>query len=352
LVGEVWLCSGQSNMEYSMRKNSKFEKAAHGAGPENELEKADNSNIRIFLVRTNYSKPDNRHQTWDTAVGKPLRDFSAPGYFFAKELYSKLHVPIGVISNAVPGSAIEPFLPDTGKFYVTMVKPLAPFALKGFCWYQGETNCFMEDTVQYPAKMKRLIESWRGLWGGGELPFYFVQIAPFVYSKTKSSVYLEPAFWGAQEKALTLPHTGMVITSDLVDSLQDLHPAYKWEIGRRLALWALAKDYGQTGVYSGPVYTDMVIKGRKIELRFGEVGSGLVSHDGRALDWFEVAGADGQFVKGVAKIEGDDKVVVSAKGVEVPVAVRFGWNEAAQPNLFNKEGLPAMPFRTNNNRDK
>jgi sialate O-acetylesterase len=105
-------------------------------------------------------------------------------------------------------------------------------------------------------------------------------------------------------------------------------------------------------VYSGPVYKGMVIKGRKIELSFGEVGSGLVSHDGRALDWFEVAGADGQFVKGVAKIEGVDKVLVSAKGVKVPVAVRFGWNEAAQPNLFNKEGLPAMPFRTNNNRDK
>ena len=350
LVGEVWFCGGQSNMEYSMRKNSKFEKAAHGAGPENELEKADNPKIRIFLVKTNYSKSDNRHQTWDSAVGKSLRDFSAPGYFFAKELYNKLHVPIGVISNAVPGSAIEPFLPDTGKFYMTMVKPLAPFALKGFCWYQGETNCFMGDTIRYPAKMRRLIESWRGLWGGGELPFYFVQIAPFFYSRTTGSVYSEPAFWGAQEKALALPHTGMVVTSDLVDSLQDLHPAYKWEIGRRLALWALAKDYSQPGVYSGPVYKDMVIKGRKIELRFEEVGSGLVSHDGRALDWFEVAGVDGQFVKGVATIDGNDKVVVLAKGVAAPVSVRFGWNEAAQPNLYNKEGLPAMPFRVNNER--
>jgi len=341
---------GQCNMEYSMRKNSKFEKASHGAGPENELEKADNPKIRIFLVKTNYSKSDNRHQTWDTAVGKPLREFSAPGYFFAKELYSKLHVPIGVIANAVPGSAIEPFLADTGKFYMTMVKPLAPFALRGFCWYQGETNCFMGDTIQYPAKMRKLIESWRGLWGGGELPFYFVQIAPFFYSRTTGSVYSEAAFWGAQEKALALPHTGMVVTSDLVDSLQDLHPAYKWEIGRRLALWALAKDYGQPGVYSGPVYKSMVIKGRKIELSFGEVGSGLVSHDGRALDWFEVAGADGRFVQATAKIEGNDKVVVSAKGVESPVSARFGWNEAAQPNLYNKEGLPAMPFRVNNER--
>ncbi|HEY4287587.1 MAG TPA: beta-L-arabinofuranosidase domain-containing protein [Puia sp.] len=366
LVGEVWLCSGQSNMEYSMRKNSKFEKAAHGAGPENELEKADNPNIRIFLVRTNYSKPDTKNirRAWDTAAGAPLRDFSAPGYFFAKELYNKLHVPIGVIANAVPGSAIEPYLPggegaDTaalrGKFFLTMVKPLAPYALKGFCWYQGETNCFMNDTLRYPQKMKTLIESWRGLWGSDELPFYFVQIAPFYYSHSNGGGQAhtpesEAAFWGAQEKALALPHTGMVVTSDLVDSLQDLHPAYKWEIGRRLALWALAKDYGQPGVYSGPVYKSMQIKGRKIELSFVEVGSGLVSHDGRPLDWFEVAGMDGQYVKGAAKLDGNGKVIVSARGVKTPVAVRFGWNEAAQPNLFNKEGLPAMPFRVNNER--
>jgi DUF1680 family protein len=355
LVGEVWLCGGQSNMEYSMRKNSKFERAAHGAGPENELEKADNPNIRIFLVKTGYSKSDNRHQTWDTAVGKSLRDFSAPGYFFAKELYNKLHVPIGVIANAVPGSAIEPFLPDTGKFYMTMVRPLAPYAIKGFCWYQGETNCFMGDTIQYPAKMRRLIESWRGLWEGPDLSFYFVQIAPYYYSRSNGGNQAhtpesEAAFWGAQETALALPHTGMVVTSDLVDSLQDLHPAYKWEVGRRLALWALAKDYGQALVCSGPVYKNMVINGPKIELTFGDVGTGLVSHDGRALDWFEIAGADGQFVRATATIEGMDKVVISAKDVAVPVAVRFGWNEAAQPNLYNREGLPAMPFRVNNER--
>ena len=259
LIGEVWLCGGQSNMEYSMRKNSKFEKAAHGAGPE-MIGAGGNPSIRIFLVKTNYSKSDNRHQTWDTAVGKSLRDFSAPGYFFAKSLYNKLHVPIGVISNAVPGSAIEPFLPgdeggDTarsrGKLYQTMVKPLAPFSLRGFCWYQGETNCFMGDTAQYPAKMRRLIESWRGLWGGGELPFYFVQIAPFFYSRTTGSVYSEAAFWGAQEKALAMPHTGMVVTSDLVDSLQDLHPAYKWEIRRRVALWAWQRTMVRRGSIRG-----------------------------------------------------------------------------------------------------
>jgi sialate O-acetylesterase len=361
LVGEVWLCSGQSNMEYSMRKNSKFEKAAHGAGPVNELERANNPNIRIFLVRTNYSKADNRGQPWDTAVGKPLRDFSAPGYFFAKDLYERLQVPIGVIANAVPGSAIEPFLPggedggDTaasrGKFYQTMVRPLAPYAIKGFCWYQGETNCFLNDTIRYPQKMRTLIESWRGLWQDPGLSFYFVQIAPFYYSHSTGgdqphTPESEPAFWAAQEKALALPHTGMVVTSDLVDSLQDLHPAYKWEIGRRLALWALAKDYGQALVYSGPRYRQATAKGRKMIVVFDETGGGLVSHDGKSLDWFDIAGADGKFVRAKAIIEGKDKVIVEAKDVRTPVAVRFGWNEAAQPNLYNKEGLPAMPFRS------
>jgi len=343
LVGEVWLCSGQSNMEYTMRKNSKFDTVEEAGDPE----------IRLFLVGTHYSKPEARG-VWNPAVGEGLRAFSAPGYFFAKELHARLRVPVGVIANAVPGSAIEPYLPDSGKFYTTMVKPLAPYGIRGFCWYQGETNCFENDTVAYPGKMKRLVEGWRGLWEGADLPFYFVQIAPFYYSKSNGggqphSVESEADFWGAQEKALALPHTGMVVTSDLVDSLKDLHPGHKREVGRRLALWALAKDYGQRLVCSGPVFRGATVKGKKVEIGFDEVGSGLVSHNTRPLDWFEVAGADGRFVPAKAKIAGVGKVVLSS-GVKDPKAVRFGWNEAAQPNLFNKEGLPAMPFRVNVDR--
>ncbi|MBS1605929.1 MAG: sialate O-acetylesterase [Bacteroidetes bacterium] len=339
LVGEVWLCSGQSNMEYTMRKNSKFD----------TVEEAGNPEIRLFLVGTHYSKPET-HGVWSPAVGEALRGFSAPGYFFAKELNKQLGVPVGVIANAVPGSAIEPYLGDSGKFYQTMVRPLAPYGIKGFCWYQGETNCMLNDTVAYPGKMKRLIEGWRGIWGGADLPFYFVQIAPYYYSKSNGgnqahSVESEADFWGAQEKALALPHTGMVVTSDLVDSLQDLHPGHKREVGRRLALWALAKDYGRQVVYSGPVFKGLAAKGRRIGLSFSDVGSGLVSRDGKALSWFEVAGADGGFVAAKAKIQGSDKVLVVSP-VKDPRVVRFGWNEAAQPNLFNKEGLPAMPFRT------
>jgi sialate O-acetylesterase len=362
LVGDVWFCSGQSNMEYSMRKNSKFEKAAHGSGPPDALDSAHNPDIRLFLVRTNYSKPDDTHirRQWDTATGAPLRDFSAAGYFFAATIYEQEHIPIGLISNAVPGSRIEPFLPadgadSTGKFYETIVKPLAPYALKGFLWYQGESNCFLNDTLHYPSKMKTLIESWRALWENSSLPFYYVQIAPFYYSHSTGGnqthqATTEPAFWEAQAKALELPHTGMVVTTDLVDSIQDLHPAYKWEIGRRLALLALANDYHQPVVCSGPIYASMTAKGTTIVLTFTNTGSGLVSHDGRPLDWFETAGRDGKFVTAKATIEGNDKIIIKAKNK--PVAIRFGWNEAAQPNLYNKEGLPAMPFRTTLNDSK
>ena len=353
LVGEVWLCSGQSNMEYSMRKNSKFEKAAHGSGPPDELENAHNPYIRTFLVRTNYSKPDNHiRREWDTAEGAPLRDFSAAGYFFAKELYSRLHVPIGMISNAVSGSRIEPWLPgdgpdSTGKFYETLVRPLAPYQVKGFLWYQGESNCFLNDTLRYPDKMKTLIDSWRTLWEDQSLPFYFVQIAPFYYSHSTGgnqshTPTAEAAFWAAQEKALQLPHTGMVVTTDLVDSLQDLHPAYKWEIGRRLALWALGKDYKENIVYSGPTYQSMTVKGKTITITFANTGTGLVSQDGKPLSWFETAGKDGKFSPASAVITGDDKITLTAK--QKPITVRFGWNETAQPNLFNSERLPAMPF--------
>ena len=287
-------------------------------------------------------------------------------------------MPIGLISNAVPGSRIEPFLPgnwggtaDTGgtaehrgaadtsgapgKFYETIVKPLAPYALKGFLWYQGESNCFLNDTLRYPAKMKTLIESWRTLWENASLPFYYVQIAPFEYSHSTGgnqshSPTSEPAFWEAQEKALLLPHTGMVVTTDLVDSIQDLHPAYKWEIGRRLALLALANDYHEPVVASGPVFRSMTVKGKTIVLTFTNTGSGLISHDGKPLNWFETAGRDGNFGTASATIDGSDKIIIKAKSK--PVAIRFGWNEAAQPNLYNKEGLPAMSFRAAINDSK
>ncbi|MDR3651801.1 MAG: sialate O-acetylesterase [Paludibacter sp.] len=381
LVGEVWLCSGQSNMEYAMRKYSNFKSAVKGyKPPEDDLNNAKNTNIRIFLVRRKYMSPDSTHAGWDAAMGRPLVDFSAVGYYFAKELYAKLHVPIGMISSAVPGSRIEPWIEaskmdvapkmkngkvleklsadggDPGKFYSTMIQPLIPFALKGFLWYQGESNCFLNENIRYAYKFKTLIESWRNDWGNPELPFYFVQIAPFHYSASKDvrphTVFNEPEFWESQALALKLPHTGMVTITDLMDSIVDLHPGYKWEVGRRLSLVALNKAYGQKNVVcSGPTYQKMKIVGKTIEVTFTNTGSGLTSRDGKPLTWFSIAGSDGKFIPASAVIEGNN-VIVSSPEVQKPVSVRLGWNEAALSNLINKEGLPAVPFRSNNPWEK
>lgn len=305
-----------------------------------------------------------------------LKNFSAAGYFFAKELQNKMNIPIGIISSAVSGSAIEPWIPkenledaesgyfkgrkvgnDPGKFYTPMIEPLTPFAVRGFLWYQGETNCFLKENISYSYKMKALIDSWRAAWNMASadkvnvLPFYYVQIAPFNYSATKGKVVLdaesEPEFWEAQAQLMRMPNTGMVVTTDLNDYPDDLHPNYKWEIGRRLALWALANTYNQALSYSGPVYKSVNFKKTTAELEFDYTGQGLTSIDHKALDCFTIAAADGQFVPADAVIKGK-KIVVSAKGIRKPKAVRFGWNEAMRPNLYNKDGLPALPFRTDN----
>lgn len=373
LVGEVWLCSGQSNMEYTMRKNSKVKASlatqlVDGHNPVDELTYANNPQIRIFLVnRKELSKPDSLHRGWNVAQDSALRSFSAPAYFFAKELYRNLNVPIGVISSAIPGSRIEPWISEAafredsyygnqkldgepGKFYEPMIRPLAPFAVKGFLWYQGESNCFLKETTTYSHKLQTLITSWRTAWTDQKLPFYYVSLAPFKYSDSKGKVVLTretlPEFREAQEQLLSLPQTGMIVTTDLADDLSDIHPPFKWEIGRRLALLALASDYDKNDLVSqGPIFDKMKLKGRSIQLTFTQTGSGLVSKDGQPLTGFTVAGKDGIFSPAEAQIDGKH-VLVSADNVANPVAVRFAWDEAAQPNLFNKEGLPARPFRT------
>ena len=375
LVGEVWLCSGQSNMEYSMRKNSKVTVPAGVTNwPVNELESAHNKNIRIFLVDRKKMRPDSTHSGWSVAEDSALRSFSAVGYFFAKELQAQLKVPVGVISSAVPGSRIEPWMPkeaftalpffndqsdsthkidgEPGKFYSTMIEPLVPFALKGFLWYQGESNCFLNERLQYTYKMQALINWWRKAWNGN-LPFYFVQIAPYAYSKTKDSVKhytVEslPEFWEAQTTALKMPSTGMITTTDLNFDLDNLHPHYKWEIAKRLAICALGKAYARRDlVPMGPLFDAMQIQNNQVMLDFKYTGSGLISKDGKPLTDFEIAGVDGKFVPAKAEIK-NDMVVVSSNIVANPIAVRFGWNEAAHPNLYNRDGLPALPFRTNN----
>ncbi len=371
LVGEVWLCSGQSNMEFTMRKSEKtkpWKQVGEWADPVHELERAHNPDIRIFLVnRKTLDKPEPSHAGWSIARDSALRSFSAPAYFFAKKLQQELGVPIGVIASAVPGSRIEPWISeaafqqdeqfrnqkiegDPGKFYETMIKPLAPLSLRGFLWYQGESNCFLKETLAYTRKMNTLITSWRDAFGGTKMPFYYVQLAPHTYSESKGNKLpltkeFLPEFREAQANALQIPNTGMIVTTDLADSIPDIHPTYKWEIGRRLALIALNQTYGKKNEDSGPVFQKIKSKKGMLRLYFDHARSGLVSQDGKPLRDFEIAGEDQVFVPAQAEIKGNS-VLVSSPRITNPQAVRFGWYERSQPNLFNTEGLPARPFRT------
>jgi sialate O-acetylesterase len=377
LVGEVWLCSGQSNMEYPMdRRLKKYTAPLKGTDVAEEIIKnPNNPEIRLFLVE----KVQNVNEVvtkkgWQESSDSSIRAISAAGYFFINEIQKELNVPVGLISSSWGGSRIEPwtpqnaymesslFKPDTTKTYQidgskvgnmwnSMIKPMVPFAVKGFIWYQGESNCMINDGLRYADKFELMVNAWRKEWNKADLPFYFVQISPYYYTKRKDK---KPhtnetlaEFWEAQTKTLAIPYTGMIVTTDLVDDLSNIHPSYKWEVGRRLSLLAMANTYNKKGlVTSGPVFRKMVLKGNKAILQFTNTGSELVSKDGKPLTWFAIAGADGHYVPADAVIK-KNTVIVSNINITKPQTVRFAWDETAMPNLFNKEGLPAVPFRTN-----
>ncbi|TDH24210.1 sialate O-acetylesterase [Segetibacter sp. 3557_3] len=373
LVGEVWLCSGQSNMEYPMKRGN-YAKPARGAdSAELELKNAYPS-IRIFNVQKVLSTPDVTTTGWNEASGEALEKFSAAGFFFAKNLYQQLRIPIGVINSSWGGSRIEPWTPAEGykalpafapeaektpfmidsavpgKNYRSMIEPLAPFALRGFLWYQGESNCMMNDGMRYADKMQALVEAWRNKWGINELAFYSVQLAPYSYTKRpdriKHTPETLPEFWEAQVASEKIPFSRSIVVTDLVDNLTDIHPSYKWEVGRRLALVALETDYQQKVVSSGPLFTKMKRKKGRAVLSF-QNANGLKTSDGKPLSWFSIAGYDGVFKPADAVVRGN-RIVVSTAGINKPSAVRFAWHETAMPNLVNGAGLPAVPFRTDN----
>jgi len=221
--------------------------------------------------------------------------------------------------------------------YNGMISPIKSFGIRGVIWYQGESNC--SRAYQYRELFPAMIADWRKQWGRGSFPFFYVQIAPFKYNTELVAAELREA----QLMTLAVENTGMAVTTD-VANLYDIHPRNKQEVGRRLALWALARTYGKDLVYSGPLFRSMTVEGRRIRLHFDHVGGGLVARGGE-LTHFTLAGDDQRFVPARAEIEGDS-IVVSSEQVSKPVAVRFGWSNTAEPNLFNREGLPASPFRT------
>ena len=381
LVGEVWLCSGQSNMEKPVGKQPGQKPCLNS---EQELAAADFPEIRLFKAHTALAavpqKDVAKPSGWQVCNSNSLEaiKFSAAGYFFGREIHNQLKVPVGLVESSWGGTRIEPWTPPAGfklvrpladlaaplsatnklsnttpmAIYNAMIAPLAHFAIRGALWYQGESNCMgkQPDGAAYTGKMKALIGGWRKIWDEGDFPFYYVQLAPFKYfsgnTRRAPQAGALPEIWEAQTRALDIPNTGMIVTTDLVDDLKDIHPRNKQDVGKRLALVALNKTYGRKDLAcSGPMYKKIKIQGDKAVLSFNDVGGGLVSKDGQPLTWFTVAGADGKFVTAEAVIT-NGTVVVSSPDVARPVAVRFAWSEIAQPNLFNQAGLPAVPFRT------
>jgi sialate O-acetylesterase len=232
--------------------------------------------------------------------------------------------------------------------YNGMIAPLLPYAMRGAIWYQGESNRY--DPAGYRTLFPAMIRCWRDAWGCGDFPFYFVQIAPFDYTlhgqkPDDSTARLREA----QLMTLDVPYTGMAVTMD-VGNRRDIHPRDKRPVGERLARWAKAKIYGRDDlVFSGPLYRSMKVEGDRIRLSFDFIGSGLVARGGE-LTHFTIAGEDGVFVPARAMIDGPT-VIVFSEQVRKPTAVRYAWSDAPDPNLFNREGLPASPFRTDVGRD-
>ncbi|WP_371193763.1 sialate O-acetylesterase [Glaciecola sp. SC05] len=390
LMGEVWLASGQSNMEWPLSKTNEFEAT---------LANLDCTNIRLLNVARNpqVKQSDAMDGFWQPCNKTLVTNFSAVAFHFAATLNSDLDVPVGIIHSSFGGTRINPWRPlsafesnqqqirDTNAniekvldrhkvllaqgasknelqnnlrrapsfLYNGMIHPVVPYTLKGFIWYQGESNLF--DGMHYAAKFKSLIKTWRERWTqdfkdpAAKLPFYFVQLAPYGYSKNPSrkvdTPYLLPLLRDGQASALDLPNTAMVVITDNGDE-SDIHPRNKQVVGDRLAKLALRDTYHRDILADSPQLQDFQIIKDKVYLQF-MYDNGLQSKDGGALSCFEIAGEDQVFYRARAVLV-DGKVKLSSPDVSLPVAVRFAWHELANPNLVNQAGLPARSFRTDN----
>ncbi len=371
LVGEVWFCSGQSNMEKQLgpRKGQK-------PTDDYELETAaaHTPSLRLFQVtRSNQKTGAPALNRWLACSPDTLRDseFSAAAYYFGRQIHQTLGVPVGLVHSSFGGTFIDAWMPveafagplagldkrelqawvkgvQPTELYQRMVAPYAPFALRGFLWYQGETNLMNGDITLYSAKQAALIASWRKAWALPEAPFYGVLLAPMDYSKwEKFPVTAEalPAFWEQQERALSAPQTGYIVTTDLVANYHDIHPTNKRDVGLRLSRLALNETYGRTDITAhGPTFAELHANGVTLELSFGHA-DGLRTRDGLAPTGFSMAGADQVYHPATARIDAA-KIILTCPDVPQPVAARFAWQETPPANLVNASGLPAVPFRT------
>ncbi|MDR1865197.1 MAG: sialate O-acetylesterase [Bacteroidales bacterium] len=365
LIGEVWVCSGQSNMEMPMKG---FYGQPIEGGPE-AIAHSYNPGIRCFTVKKAFkvTPQDDCSGTWEAAGAQTTPDFTATGYFFARLLNQALNVPVGLIHTSWGGSRIETWMtpaslkdiPEvtvpaseadvkspTGTptvLYNGMVHPIAGYGIRGAIWYQGEAN--RTEAALYVKLFDQMVREWRNIWGVGEFPFYYCQIAPFNY-----------AMWGglhsgfireAQAKGMLTPNTGMAVLMD-AESIDCIHPPKKKDAGERMALWALAKTYGMDKVhYRSPEVKSFTTEGRVAVVTFDLFGSaaGLTTYGKEILN-FKIAGGNKQFHPAKAALSGD-KVYIFSPAVAEPVAVRYCFDDTSATEIFTVEGnLPVSSFRT------
>ena len=370
LLGDVWLCSGQSNMDMPIRGYA--DQPIHGAN--DILVDSDNSNVRLFTM--NYLARDTPQDTcagkyggWKIASAQSVSEFSAVAYLYAKQLQQKLKIPIGVLVASWGGSRVEAWMsketmanfPEALKqtsdkklnpqyqaslLYNGMIAPILKLSIKGAIWYQGEAN--VSNYSDYPALLAAMVNNWRKDFKQGDFPFYYVQIAPYFYgdSKATNSAFLRDA----QLKAMSLiSNSGMVSTIDIGEE-KVIHPAEKLTVAKRLAYWAFSESYGFKGInFISPTYKSLSVKDSVAILEFNDVLNGLHSF-GNEVECFEIAGADKVFYPAKMWTNRKNQVLVSSPKVKVPEAVRYGFCNFPQTKgfLYNTAGLPVPSFRTDN----
>lgn len=360
LVGEVWVCSGQSNMQWTISSS---------AAPDEVIAGSEDNLLRLLTVPrvATAEKQDAVDVSWTASSPESVPGFSAVAYHFGKMLRKELDVPVGLISTNVGGTPAEAWIdaaalsahPDlrpildrpenerdthrNGWLYNAMIHPIVPYGIAGAIWYQGESNAGR--AFEYQTLFPAMIANWRDAFGQGDFPFLLVQLAPFMKIKAEPADSAWAELREAQLLATqVLRQVGMAVITDVGDE-DDIHPQQKEPVGQRLALAALALAYEKDIPYSGPTLRSATFADGKATLKFNHTHGGLVARDG-SLTGFTIAGADRTFVNAEAEIVSEDTIVVSSPEIDSPVAVRFGWADFPVVNLWNAAALPASPFRT------
>jgi len=373
LVGEVWLCSGQSNMWFPMN----YIDATYPGVVDytSEIATASYPNIRFFAVpKANAAAPaSNCNAAWTSCTPTTVSSFSSAAYYFGRELYNNaaLNVPIGLIHSAFSNSAIQAWMKNEvlqndaelkvkyidpifgatetkpSLLYNAMIAPIIPYAIKGAIWFQGDSN--VSDGDIYAKANIAMLNDWRSDWGI-DFSFYACQLYPRLYTGQKDLGSQKATFREVQGNITTSPKTGIIACSDLILNDAELftpHPRDKKSIGTRFSLWALAKDYGQNVQYLGPKFDSYIVEGNKIRITFKSesLGTGLITKDGLNPSCFKLSASNKTFYPALAVIDGNT-IVVSSPNVTIPVSVRYAFTEGARTNLMNNEGLPAYAFKT------